>query len=973
MNFFEKLLEKKCKEEGTQYYQIQWGYDKKLYSSILSAVNESYPSYTDHGKSHSDSILNNILKMFGEEILNDLSSLDVWLLLEATYLHDCGMFISLERAQKIIEEDGFINFIKNIHYNSKDSLYKYAVQFSLEEGGIKYKNLNYTPKKELAMKYLISSYKRNNHAFELQETTKKRGDKLLPIRLYKVLDLICESHCWHFEELDKLPQKESGIINEIGHPRFISYLLRIGDLLDIDNNRMDYIQTRDLEKDIPIDSKLHVDKHLSIIHFRIDSERIEISSLVDCGLTSYEVAEITNLWFEYLQKEYSNQLHSWKDVVPSNFLGTLPTLGTLKTEIKDYEYIDPKYKPKFSINLEDISELLMGDSIYKNKETAIRELIQNSIDATYLKLFEEKKDTNDLNKPLSQNEKKDYFKGKEIKILIDKKFDKCTDKFNCWEITIKDSGVGISKNTLKYILNTGSSSKNYQKKNIIEQMPYWLRPSGNFGIGFQSIFMLTEEVHIKSKDLYTNDEIDVILFKPSKKNQVYFKKTSFNYNKKIGTEIKFNYYTTKISQSFRYEETFSKKVVEEFDALIDNEFDTEIINIIDMINKVNLYSLIDIDVTKDGIPLELDKKLLTNIKCKSNEKFEIELLSCGEFGSGSMNALYFKNQFIEDKKSIGLKFLNFKINIIGFKAKDIMEINRNSLKSSFYNKEILELKSSIFKYIFENYLKKSVEDVENEILMFYLYYKNLFEEYKILLSKEKIQSIKERVFDIEISKNCSINDIMRNKEIEIENVKQEYGASFVKILPNNKDINTYQLDFILSIILEENKYFIQTKENNDAIKLIKVDNYENEKIDIEYETQIKNILKLQKISMFSLKLGRIFLCYNGNFLKLKLKKHLEKTEVEQWIYYDSYTGGYLSFAHELRSFINRNLILCPFFMRTKNILIYNELIREKYINFCFKNRLDENTTKEEITFEVDELVESLKEKFKNDGIEIKSK
>ena len=41
---------------------------------------------------------------------------------------------------------------------------------------------------------------------------------------------------------------------------------------------------------------------------------------------------------------------------------------------------------------------------------------------------------------------------------------------------------------------TGSSNKNVEKKKLMDRMPEWMKPSGTFGIGFQSVFLLTEEV-----------------------------------------------------------------------------------------------------------------------------------------------------------------------------------------------------------------------------------------------------------------------------------------------------------------------------------------------------------------------------------------------------------------------------------------------------------------------------------------------
>ena len=100
MNFFEKILEEKSKQENTIDYFTQWNYDKELYTDILLGVRDYYSNYTDHGKKHSETILTNILRILGEESIKKFSTLDLWLILEAAYLHDCGMYITREEATK---------------------------------------------------------------------------------------------------------------------------------------------------------------------------------------------------------------------------------------------------------------------------------------------------------------------------------------------------------------------------------------------------------------------------------------------------------------------------------------------------------------------------------------------------------------------------------------------------------------------------------------------------------------------------------------------------------------------------------------------------------------------------------------------------------------------------------------------------------------------------------------------------------
>ncbi len=93
-----------------------------------------------------------------------------------------------------------------------------------------------------------------------------------------------------------LPFCEVGIDVEDAHPRFIACLLRIGDLLDLDNNRFSEVMFRTLSK-IPIDTISRKFKHLAIESFRVDNERIDV--VAKCS--DYDTANITQHWFNYFR------------------------------------------------------------------------------------------------------------------------------------------------------------------------------------------------------------------------------------------------------------------------------------------------------------------------------------------------------------------------------------------------------------------------------------------------------------------------------------------------------------------------------------------------------------------------------------------------------------------------------------------------------------------------------------------------
>jgi len=972
MNFFEKILEEKSKQENTTDYFTQWNYDKELYTDILLGVRDYYSNYTDHGKKHSETILTNILRILGEESIKKFSTLDLWLILEATYLHDCGMYITREEAKKVIQDDNFKSYYSNILNNPEHPMYSYTQFFSQDKNGFSYNQIHYNVDYDYAMRFIISSYKRSSHAADFRKVI-GNSKKLLHDRIYRILFSISESHGKSFEDVMKLPKKENGIGNEIGHPIFIACLLRMGDLLDIDNKRFSEKLIENIEDIIPIDSKEHLEKHKSITHFWIDQERIEITATVNSGEESYNVAEVIGNWFSYIEDEYNNQLHNWNDIIPKNIGTSLPILGELKIDIENYEYINSKNKPKFSLDINNTLSLLMGTSIYDKKEKAIREILQNAIDATYLRVFEENKEQLISKDVISLKEVKQLFENKKIEVIINKISE--DKEYNQWDIIIKDKGIGIDKEHLKYIIEAGSSYKDSKKNVLIKNMPSWLKPSGNFGIGFQSIFMLTERVNLKSKSLFSQESIDVDLMKPASKNynagSIYFKKTKFDYKQEIGTVISFKYQTKKVSNSYTTAGEFTNNYIYAFDPLIDEEFDIEIFSLLDMVSEVNSYSLVDIVLKKENKEILLDKFLDENLSFLSGGKYQISL-KIDDNPINKNNPLFsqilYKNQYVDDQSNfLANKFLNITINILDFQANEVLELNRNKIKDSFIKKEKDSILNEIFNTLYENYnLSFDEEDksIKRKVAYFWLTYRdnfNLKKEGKLKF-EEKLENF---VYQDEIIEGISVNSLEAKNTINIE-IKYQKDIGFLYKI-ENKEIDEYFLKFLIEEISIKGFYILKIEnntENKESYEIIleKVDSYDKEYIDLEYN--IKNFVNTK--GWFN-PIGRFYTHSNKDYKNLKINyEDMNLKPNQEWIGLRRISEIY----HIFNSFILRNFILFPFYIKSANEVIWNEKIKKEYIEFCYKNRFFKDLSEEDIRKVVEKFVEDLKKKFLDENIKI---
>lgn len=216
-----------------------------------------------------------------------------------------------------------------------------------------------------------------------------------------------------------------------------------------------------------------------------------------------------------------------------NDLFDFKTIDTIIDQLSNTNILTPIYnlengetedkygKPLgFKAHTEKIITLLIGESIYQNHYVAIRELIQNAVDACERRNF----------KPI----------GETPQIEINIQYDN-----SIFEII--DNGDGMSLYTLKnnFIAIGKSISDDITDENIRRKL------IGQFGIGFISTFMIAEKVSI-STQFAEETQINFDIISPSEKFK-YFEKSHIGRSEGlIGTTIKIH-----IKPSFKNNPNFN--------------------------------------------------------------------------------------------------------------------------------------------------------------------------------------------------------------------------------------------------------------------------------------------------------------------------------------------------------------------------------------------------------------------------------
>lgn len=253
----------------------------------------------------------------------------------------------------------------------------------------------------------------------------------------------------------------------------------------------------------------HINKHRSIRTLQISPRKIEISA--DCK-TAESLRTLCNeiRWLEGFLK---NCTYKWNEIAPENFSGSLPNISLNPIRLNGTEIPAEMVTTRFAISQEKAFSLLQGSHIYNSHFTFLRELIQNACDAVKLQYWEDYSASTYTGNVCSANPQEAnasialskypiyiYLSVKKLSSGFEPELSDITgeDLKNIKQLKenhkfgvlleVQDFGIGISKNDIKEIAKVGTSHA--RQKTAIQKMPSWLRPTGHFGVGLQSLFLV---------------------------------------------------------------------------------------------------------------------------------------------------------------------------------------------------------------------------------------------------------------------------------------------------------------------------------------------------------------------------------------------------------------------------------------------------------------------------------------------------
>lgn len=453
--------------------------------------------FTLHDGEHLFRVLKIMEHLIPQETLLELSSPELALLIMAIFFHDIGMAPSesevkcwlgiYENTSPTPEESA--EFQKYNRFRSSKQIQVLEIHQLRNEG----KNAQ----ADLIEKHLITEFIRITHADRAMDIIDQDwNDKIR----YKDVDLtpslaqLCQSHNYDGSRLLEL---ESSMI--VGADQyvclpFIGVVLRLADVLDFDANRTPSVLYAHLGVKNPV-SIQEWQKHRSVEAWTISPSKIifnatcnhpaiEYSIRAFCDYIDYELVSGTSIL---------NNLHdSIRNPFPNYYKIGLPrrvdrSQIVSKKDVKGnpiYLYRDTK----FTLDKEQIIDILMGTKLYGQPNVALRELIQNSIDACKLRVKMEESWGNSGYIP-----------------QIEIKFSK--EGINTF-LEVNDNGVGMDQDIIdRYYSKVGSSY--YASSDFIDlksTLKSTFIPTSRFGIGILSCFMVSNNIEVETKRIYEAHE-----------------------------------------------------------------------------------------------------------------------------------------------------------------------------------------------------------------------------------------------------------------------------------------------------------------------------------------------------------------------------------------------------------------------------------------------------------------------------------
>lgn len=497
-----KELKKKCSASDEDSSVLSLVQDVGNYAlNKLKTVIKNMPEFTLHDEEHLFNMLFIIGKLIPKETLEYMSIPDLLLTILSVFLHDIGMcpdenHIKAWKKQLSGSEEEF-------YKEETDKFQRFRMTYTkvVEEIEKLISNGEYS-KAQLLEDYIVTEYIRTSHPDRARKIIAEDWNGKIEFHdtdLTPELAEICFSHNEDYTYLLNIETIKVCDTDVYLCVPFVAVLIRLADIIDFDPKRTPQILFSHLAVKNPV-SLVEWHKHQAINAWTISSKNlifsaqcnhpaIEASIYQFCDLIDDELRNCTlilsNLNCDFIEGGLSN----YKIPLPSTVdRRKIAAVRDIATGRPIYRYHDTK----FTLSKKQVIDLLMGTKLYGKPDVALRELLQNSIDACMLREKVSEK-WNDNYQP-------------QITVSY---YSKDGNDYLC----VRDNGIGMNQHIVdNYYTNIGCSY--YRSKEFFELMAEIksvYKPISRFGIGILATFMVCDSLEVNTRRVISKYQYDEAL------------------------------------------------------------------------------------------------------------------------------------------------------------------------------------------------------------------------------------------------------------------------------------------------------------------------------------------------------------------------------------------------------------------------------------------------------------------------------
>lgn len=448
--------------------------------------------FTLHDDMHLFRVLYLMERLLTKTIIDNLSIPEKMLLILSAFFHDIGMapdekeVITWQKiwdaAPVIVDEEEQKSFNTFKRFYDARPEQQEIIEKMIAEG-------NHS-KASLIKAYLITDFIRQTHAERAREIIAQHWSEKI---VYRNTDLtvelanICQSHNEDALKLVAFDKNYPCGNNNYTCLPLLGVILRIADILDFDAKRTPLVLYSHLYVRHPV-SITEWEKHRAIENWEISPDIIQFSAKCKhpaieasirefCDLIDHELSICNNI-ITFLNNYNYYQSRNISVKIPFQVnREKIRTEKNILTNQPLYTYRDTK----FSLSKRQVIDLLMGTKLYGNPEIALRELLQNSIDACLLRQAQEVK----------------WGHSRYESAITVKYYTENNEEI----LEVTDNGTGMDEYIIdNYYSKVGSSFyKSTDFYNLKSESNADFTPTSRFGIGILSCFMVADTLIVDTK------------------------------------------------------------------------------------------------------------------------------------------------------------------------------------------------------------------------------------------------------------------------------------------------------------------------------------------------------------------------------------------------------------------------------------------------------------------------------------------